>query len=65
MICLKGAHFPRDIILTGVRWYVVYPLSYRHIKELMQERGMSVDHATIHRWVLKCSLQLEDVFHRR
>jgi transposase-like protein len=31
----------------GVRWYVAYPLSYRHVEELMQERGVPVDHATI------------------
>jgi transposase-like protein len=61
----KGAHFPQDIILMGVRWYVAYPLSYRHVEELMQERGVGVDHATIQRWVVKYSPQLEEVFHRR
>src|SRR5262245_3090714 len=44
----KGAHFPREIILTCVRWYVTYLLSTRHVEELMQERGGSVDHAV--RW---------------
>jgi transposase-like protein len=29
----KGAYFPKEIILTGVRWYVVYPLSTRHMDE--------------------------------
>jgi len=33
MISFKGAHFPQDIILTGVRWYVAYPLSYPHSTE--------------------------------
>jgi putative transposase len=61
----KGAHFERGIILTCVRWYVAYPLSYRQLEELMQERGVSVDHATINRWVLKYSPQLETAFHRR
>jgi putative transposase len=42
MISFKGAHFERDIILTCVRWYVAYPLSYRQLEELMQERGISV-----------------------
>jgi len=50
---LQGAHFEKDIILTCVRWYVAYPLSYRQLEELMQERGVSVDHATINRWVLQ------------
>jgi putative transposase len=65
MISFKGAHFVRDIVLTCVRWYVAYPLSYRQVEELMQERGVSVDHATINRWVLKYCPQLEAAFHRR
>ena len=64
-ISFKGAHFPKEIILTGVRWYVAYPLSYRHVEELMEERGVAVDHATIQRWVVKYSPLLEEVFHRR
>lgn len=51
----KGAHFPAEIILTGVRWYVAYPLSDRQVEELLEERGGSVDHATIQRWVVKYS----------
>ena len=65
MVSFKGAHFPKDIILTCVRWYVAYPLSYRHIEELMRERGVPVDHATVNRWVLQYSSQLDAVFQRR
>jgi transposase-like protein len=61
----KGAHFPQDIILMGVRWYLAYPLSTRHIEELMLERGVHVDHSTINRWVVRYSPQLEAAFHRR
>ena len=64
-VCFKGAHFPTEIILTCVRWSVAYPLSTRHIEELMQERGVSVDHSTVNRWVVKYSPQLEAAFHRR
>ena len=64
-ISFKGAHFPHDIMLMGVRWYVTYPLSYRHVEELMEERGVSIDHATIQRWVVKYSPLLEEAFHRR
>jgi putative transposase len=64
-ISFKGAHFPQDIILMGVRWYVAYPLSYRHVEELMEERGVLLDHATIQRWVVKYSPQLEEAFHQR
>src|SRR6266550_5103207 len=65
MISFKGAHFVKDIILTCGRWYLAYPLSYRQLEELMQERGVSVYHATIHRWVLKYTPLLEEAFHRR
>ena len=64
-ISFKGAHFPPEIILMGVRWYVAYPLSTRHVEELMAERGVDVDHSTINRWVIKYSPQLEEAFHRR
>jgi len=53
MISFKGCHFPKDVILMGIRWYVSYPLSYRHVEELMEERGITLDHATINRWVVK------------
>jgi putative transposase len=58
-ISFKGAHFPQDIILMGVRWYLAYPLSYRHVEELLEERGVPIDHATIQRWVVKYSPQLQ------
>jgi putative transposase len=64
-IRFKGAHFPPEVILMGIRWYVAYPLSTRHVEELMEERGVEVDHATINRWVIKYSPQLEDAFHCR
>jgi len=64
-IGFKRAHFPPDIILMGVRWYVTYPLSYRHVEELMEERGVALDHATVQRWVVKYSPLLEEAFHRR
>jgi transposase-like protein len=34
-----------------VRWYLAYNLSLRNLEEMMAERGISVDHATVHRWV--------------
>src|SRR5918992_2115667 len=64
-ISFKGAHFPPAIILMGVRWYLAYPLSTRHVEELMEERGVELDHATINRWVVKYSPLLEEAFHRR
>ena len=48
----SGRHFPKDVILTCVRWYLRYKLSYRDIEEIMAERGVDVDHATLNRWVV-------------
>jgi len=53
MIDFKGSHFERDVILWGVRWYVAYPMSYRQLEEMMEERGVEVDHSTLNRWVVK------------
>jgi putative transposase len=64
-VSFKGAHFPQEVILMGVRWYVAYPLSTRQVEELLLERGVHVDHSTINRWVIKYSPQLEEAFHRR
>ena len=62
---IKRRHYPLEIMLTCVRWYVAYPLSLRHIEEMMAERGVPVDHATIHRWSIKMLPVLAAVFRTR
>ncbi len=57
----KGRHFDRSVILLCVRWY----LAYRNLEEMMAERGISVDHATIHRWVTRYSQELLERFNQR
>ena len=47
----RGRHFEDVIIILCVRWYLRYSLSYRDLEEMMAERGLSVDHVTIWRWV--------------
>ncbi len=47
MLNTKGMRFPIDVILVCIRWYAAYPLSYRHLEEMMQERGVFVDHPTL------------------
>ena len=59
---LKRLHYPLDVILLCVRWYVAYPLSLRHLEQMMAERGISVDHSTVHRWALKLLPVLEKAF---
>ena len=62
---IKRLHFPLDVMLVCVRWYAAYPLSLRNLEEMMAERGVFVDHATVHRWVLKILPVLAAVFRRR
>ena len=42
-------HYPLKLILMCVRQYAGYPLSFRQIEEMMAERGVFVDHSTLHR----------------
>jgi transposase, IS6 family len=46
-----GYRFPREVIAVAVRWYLRYNLSYRDVEELLAERGVTVDHMTVYRWV--------------
>jgi transposase-like protein len=55
----KWRHFAPDIILWGVRWYCLYPISYRNLEEMMCERGVEVDHSTLYRWVQKYAPALD------
>jgi len=61
----KGRHFDRSVILLCVRWYLAYNLSLRNLEEMMAGRGISVDHATVHRWVVRYSPELLERFNRR
>ena len=47
----KGRHFDREIIVLCVRWYLRYKLSFRDLVEMMAERGLSLAHTTIMRWI--------------
>src|SRR2546425_9736940 len=54
----RGRHFQDHLIVLCVRWYLRYCLTLRDLEELMAERGLSVDHATIGRWVLRYAPEL-------
>ena len=64
MLATKGMRFPIDVILVCIRWYAAYPLSYRHLEEMMQERGVFVDHPSINRWAIRFLPLLEKVFRK-
>jgi putative transposase len=55
MIDFKGTHYPKDVILHAVFFYVRYAVSYRDLEEILAERGIKVDHATLNRWVVRYS----------
>ena len=65
MIGFKGRHFPKDLIIMAVRWKIAYPLSYRAIEELMEERGVELDHSTVQKWVVHYAPQFEQAFRKR
>ena len=62
---LKRLHYPLEVMLMCVRWYVAYPLSLRHVEEMLQERGVFVDHTTVHRWAIKILPVMAAVFRKR
>jgi putative transposase len=64
MINFEGNHFEREIILWAVRWYVAYPISYQQLEEMMGERGVTVDHSTLNRWVIKYAPEVAKRFRR-
>jgi transposase-like protein len=55
----KWRHFEGEIVLWAVRWYCRYGISYRDLEQMMGERGVSVDHSTIYRWVQKYAPEIE------
>lgn len=57
-IDFKGSHYPKDVILYAVFFYVRYAVSYRDLEKIMAERGVRIDHATLNRWVVKYSPDL-------
>ena len=54
MLELKRMRSPKGIMLVCIRWFAAYGLSYRNLEEIMQERGVAVDHSTIS----LCAIQL-------
>ena len=64
MLAAKGMRFPIDVILGCIRCYAAYPLSYRHLEEMMKERGVSVDHSSINRWAVRFLPLLEHAFRK-
>ncbi|WP_243356807.1 IS6 family transposase [Bacillus litorisediminis] len=56
----KWKHYQPDMILLTVRWYLRYNLSFRDLVEMMEERGLSIAHTTIMRWVHQYGPELDE-----
>src|SRR3712207_3542634 len=55
----KGRQFTAEVILWAVRWYLMFPISYRDLELMLQDRGVTVDHTTIFRWIQAYATELE------
>ncbi len=64
-ISFKGAHFPREVTLHAVFFYLRYSVSYRDLEEILAERRVSADHATLNRWIIKYAPLVADRARRK
>ena len=55
----KGRQFTAEVILWAVRWYLMFPISYRDLELMLRDRGVEVDHTTIFRWIQAYAPELE------
>src|SRR5271154_6908578 len=57
--CFKGRQFTAEVILWAVRWYLMFPVSYRDLELMLLDRGVEVDHTTVFRWIQAYAVELE------
>ncbi len=55
----KRRHFTSEVILWALRWYLAFPISYRDLAAMLSDRGVTVDHTTLFRWVQAYAAELE------
>ncbi len=55
----KGRQFTAEVILWAVRWYLMFPISYRDLELMLADRGVDVDHTTVFRWIQAYAPELE------
>ena len=55
----KGRQFTADVILWAVRWHLMFPIGYRDLELMLQDRGVAADHTTIFRWIQAYAAELE------
>src|SRR3712207_1521173 len=59
MTPFRGFRFPPEVILWAVRWYLRFAVSLRDVEQMLAERGVRVDHVSLHRWVQRFAPELE------
>ena|ERR1700712_1506659 len=65
MLSFRRMRFPIDVILVCIRWYAACPLSYRHLEQMMEARGISVDHSSINGWAIRFLPLIENMERKR
>jgi len=55
----KGRQFISEVILWAVRWYLQFPISYRDLERTLADRGVTVDHTTLYRWIQTYAPELD------
>ena len=55
----KGRQFTAEVILWAVRWYLMFPISYRDLELMLRDRGVEVAHTTLFRWVQSYAPEIE------
>lgn len=65
MISFKGAYYPELVIMQAVFFYVRFGVSYRDLEEITAEHGVSVDHATLNRWVVRYAHEIARAAQKR
>ena len=53
MISFGGAQFPNSGILRAVSFYLRYGVFYRELEEILAQRGVTLGHATLNRWMVE------------
>ena len=61
---VKGRHFASEVIVWALRWYLAFPISYRDLALMLSDRGVTVDHTTLFRWIQAYAATLEQRIRR-
>ena len=55
----KGRQFTATVILWALRWYLMFPISYRDLELMLADRGAEIAHTTVFRWIQAYAPEIE------